>query len=39
MVQGSVLLSGRNYAQEGRFGKAESERGLPNPLLITGSGA
>jgi hypothetical protein len=32
------LLTRHKYAQEGRFGKAERERGLPDPLLITGSG-
>jgi hypothetical protein len=38
LVEHGDLLSGCKYAQEGRFGKAERERGLPNPLLITGSG-
>jgi hypothetical protein len=37
LVEHGDLLSGCKYAQEGRFGKAERERGLPNPLLITGS--
>ena len=38
LVEHGDLLSGCKYAQERRFGKAERERGLPNPLLITGSG-
>jgi hypothetical protein len=38
LVEHGDLLSGCKYAQEGRFGKVERERDLPNPLLITGSG-
>ena len=36
LVEHGDLLSGCKYAQEGRFGKVERERDLPNPLLITG---
>ena len=38
LVEHGVLLSGCRQPQEGRFGKAERDRGLPNPLLSTGSG-
>jgi hypothetical protein len=35
-VEHGDRLSGFKYAQKGRFGKAEHERGLPYPFLITG---
>jgi hypothetical protein len=38
LVEHGDLLSECKQAQYGRFGKAERQRGLPNPLLITGSG-
>ena len=38
LVEHGDLLSVCKQAQEGLLGRSEHERGLPNTLLITGSG-
>jgi hypothetical protein len=38
LVEHGDLLSVCKQAQEGLLGRSERERGLPNTLLITGSG-
>ena len=38
LVEHGDLLSVCNQAQEGLFGRSERKRGIPNTLLITGSG-
>ena len=38
LVEHGDLLSVYKQAQEGLLGRSERERGIPNTLLITGSG-
>ena len=38
LVEHGDLLSECKQAQEGLFGRSEREQGIPNTLLITGSG-